>query len=104
METVVPIALIVGGRGRRQAKDTSFGQRGGTSRNAGRKAVTYEALLPDGQMVRKTSFTVDQPVAVLGVYRHPDYTDREVWCWSGIAPEPQDWWSGQTFVEARRVS
>ena len=74
-----------------------YGCKGGTSANAGKKAVTYEATLPDGNVVRKKSFQVDAPEAVLGCYEH-----QGAWYASGIAATPQRW-SGQQFVPATRI-
>jgi hypothetical protein len=65
--------------------------------NTGKKAVTYEATLPDGRVVRKKSFNVDQPKAVLGCYQM-----NGVWQYSGIAAAPENW-GVQIFVEATRV-
>lgn len=48
---------------------TNYGKRGGTSVNAGKKRVVYEAVLPDGRTVRKGSFTVSSPRAFMGAYQ-----------------------------------
>lgn len=76
----------------------SFGRRGGTSANAGRRASKYEATLPDGTVVRKRSYQVHQDTAHLGCYQH-----EGKWYTSGVRAEPQDW-PGQQWVECRRVS
>ena len=77
---------------------SGMGCRGGTSANAGRTVVSYVATLPCGRTVRKRSYRVDLPVALLGCYYH-EYE----WYISGIVAERQDW-PGHEFVEARRVS
>lgn len=75
----------------------AYGKRGGTSAVAGKKAVIYEATLPDGQVVRKRSFYVNQESAVLGCYQHDGK-----WYASGIVDSPKAW-GGQSFVEAKRI-
>ena len=79
---------------------SEYGKRGGTSTNAGKKASTYEAVLPDGRKVTKKSFHVHQDVALLGCFQL-----NGVWRFSGIAPDAatiEAW--GQRFVEARRIA
>lgn len=78
---------------------TDFGRRGGTGPTAGRVASTYEAELPDGRVVRKRSFHIHQPEALLGCYQ-----DRAGnWHASGIVAEERDW-GRQKFIVARRVA
>lgn len=50
-------------------KRTTYGQKGGTSANTGKKATTYVATAPDGTERRKRSF---QPIRnpVMGFYEH----------------------------------
>lgn len=48
---------------------SDFGKRGGTSKNAGKTAATYEATLPDGTKVTKRSYEIDTPEALLAVYQ-----------------------------------
>lgn len=71
-----------------------YGRKNGTSKNAGRKATTYTAVMPDGSTVKKRSYQITTPTAYLGIYQH----DGE-WFTSGIAATPQKW-PGQTFIRA----
>lgn len=77
----------------------TFGQRGGVGANRGRKAVLYEATLPDGTVIRKKSFQVDQEVAYLSTFQ----TSDDKWHPAGIYSEVRGW-ENYKFVEARRVS
>lgn len=72
---------------------------GPVSDNSGKKAITYEATLPNGTVVRQKSFNVNQPDAFLGCFQ--DAAKR--WLYSGIVATPQNW-SGQIFIKARKVS
>ena len=55
---------------RRGCVVTAYGKRGGTSVNAGRKATTYVATLPDGTIVRTCSYAIDADSAWIGAYEH----------------------------------
>lgn len=50
---------------------SDYGKRGGTSKNAGKKATTWVATTADGTMVKKRSFHVDPDRPVwIAVYQH----------------------------------
>lgn len=49
-----------------------YGKKGGTSVNAGRKASTYEATLPNGTVVRKRAFGVESPTAYIAYFKRTD--------------------------------
>ena len=89
---------IASRRGRTPWVKSPYGKRGGTSATAGRKAVTYEAVLPDGEIVRKRSFFIDQEHCYLGCYL---YNDR--WHATVLTVEPKGG-SDIIFVSATRVS
>lgn len=47
---------------------SDYGKRGGTSKNAGRKASTYTATAPDGTILTKRSYEIDTPTAYMAAY------------------------------------
>jgi len=77
----------------------TYGQRGGVGATRGRKSVLYEATLPNGKVVRKRSFFVDQEVAFLGTFQ----VSGGEWQPGGIFAEVKKMGDLYRFVEARRV-
>lgn len=47
---------------------SEYGKKGGTSKNAGKTASTYEATLPDGKTARMRSFQISSDTAYMGCY------------------------------------
>ena len=76
---------------------SGMGQKGGTSANAGRKAVTYTFKFPDGRQGSKRSYQVDQAEAVAMIYQHDG-----VWYVSAIKETTQDWGRQQSVPAFRR--
>jgi hypothetical protein len=37
--------------------------------NTGRKAIKYEGRLPDGRIIQQRSFSVNEPVALIGCFQ-----------------------------------
>jgi hypothetical protein len=73
----------------------------------GRKAIKYEGRLPDGRIIQKRSFSVNEPVALIGCFQ---VRGRGPWHAAGVFPksvsaetEAERSYSGLIFVEARRV-
>ncbi len=75
----------------------NYGKKGGTSANAGRTSSTYEAVMPDGTVVRKRSFHVHQDDALVGCFEH-----NGKWHVSGVTDRVQNW-GGQRFIPAKRT-
>lgn len=97
-QSIAKIDAIAQRRGLATRKRSPYGKRGGTSANAGKKAVTYEAILPGDKVVRKKSYHVHQPEAYLGCYRlDGEWRPGGIWANSSEVPE------GQGFVTAKRV-
>jgi hypothetical protein len=65
----------------------NYGKKGGTSATAGLKATWYEFETPDGEVLRRRSFHVDQGEAVAVASRHPEGG----WSNGGIHPERPSW-------------
>ena len=76
-----------------------YGKRGGTSKNAGKKASTYEATLPGGRVVRKRSFEFDTQEALLAYYGSDDDLRANCIC---TAEWAERW--GYRTVPAKKVS
>jgi hypothetical protein len=75
--------------------------------NTGRKAIKYEGRLPDGRIIQKRSFNVNEPVALMGCFQ---VRGRGPWHAAGVfaksvspEAEAERSYSGLIFVEARRV-
>lgn len=49
--------------------DRQFGKKGGAGPTAGQSVAIYEGTLPDGRVVRKSSFRVSADEAFLAIYR-----------------------------------
>lgn len=77
---------------------SGYGQRGGTSINAGRTANVYEVTFPDGTKAKTRVFTVDSSEAVAMCYQRDG-----VWRCTAILAQAEDW-PAQIPVPARRVS
>ena len=70
-QSINKIRALMGRRfGHRRQKSTTYGQKSGEGPTWGKKSATYEATLPDGQVVRKRSFYVFQDQAWLAIYQH----------------------------------
>lgn len=52
------------------SRKSPYGKKGGTSRNAGKKATSYIIVFPDGTTTIKKSFCVNAPLARAGIYYH----------------------------------
>lgn len=58
---------------------SGYGKKGGTSKNAGKKATTYTATAPDGTVLTKKSFEFQCEDAFIGAYQH-----QGVWHAAGV--------------------
>lgn len=65
--------------------------------NQNKKAVTYQATLPDGTVLKKKSFNIKSETALMGVYELNGKVTA-----SGITDQVQDW-PGQQFIKATRI-
>lgn len=70
-------------------------KKNGIGATSGKKATTYIANTPDGQVLVKRSFFIHTDEALMGAFK----TDDGKWHASGITSEVQDWGS-QIFLKA----
>lgn len=64
----------------------------------GKKGSLYEAVAPDGSVLKKLSFSIHTKSALMGAYRSGDS-----WRASGIVANKVDW-GEQIFIPARKVN
>lgn len=82
-----------------------YGQKGGDSPTAGKRASVYQAVLPDGSTITKRSFTVHSEDARLHIYRIPRRNPNR-WYLGGIYSlddGPHEFAGEPVFVPAVRI-
>jgi hypothetical protein len=66
--------------------------------NKGKQAVTYQATLPDGTVLKKKSFNIKDDVALIAAIKL-----NGEWFATGVTDRVRDWGS-QQFFRASRLS
>lgn len=69
----------------------------GIGATRGKTASTFQAIAPDGNVLKKKSFHIHTDKALIGAFQH-----KGIWYASGVTDQVHDW-GEQIFLPAEKI-